>query len=138
MAKTKYTKLVKTLYDGFTKIAEEKIKELTSKQLTDKGDELSVAEITNSSRDEKPVTTKGTTKLTKEATKNYFKNIEKNGVRSDKASTVDDIFINNIYKGTTPKIVAEDSASNKLNKRKKLRKKVRLSKKKATKPVSQK
>lgn len=71
--------VVKSLYDGFTKIADKKIKELTSKTLTDEAKkennkkELSVNNIANSSRGEKEVIRVGVDRVSNQNVKNFLK-----------------------------------------------------------------
>jgi len=149
---SKYSSVVKSLYDGFTKIATKKIDELTSKELisrekassgggdTDKTTEssLSINSIANESRGETKVLNTKSKQVKQNNVKNYFKNIESKGRRSNKAFTTTDVFIRNTYLGDKPKIVIEDTPSNKLFKRKNIRKRIKLSKKKVTKPINQK
>lgn len=139
-SKDKYKEIVKSLYDGFSKIAEKKISELTSKKITDSADKLSIESITNTSRGEKEVKGLSPKKAPKTNIKNFFKNIEKKGVRSDKAFTVSDVLIDPIFKGTNTKIVvdSENNVINTFDKRKKVRKKIKLSKKAKTKRITQK
>tara|TARA_Y100001972_G_C7604141_1_gene302762 strand:+ start:558 stop:1049 length:492 start_codon:yes stop_codon:yes gene_type:complete len=155
-SKTKSSKsatktVVKSLYDGFTKIAEKKIKELTSKTLTDEAKkesnkkELSVNNIANSSRGEKEVIRVGVDRVSKQNVKNFFKNIDKNGRRSNKAFTTNDIFVKNLYPQDSSatnvlsaKIPASDTAIGKLTKRRSIRRKIRLSDKVKTQPINQK
>tara|TARA_R100001463_G_scaffold87039_3_gene141776 strand:- start:1698 stop:2189 length:492 start_codon:yes stop_codon:yes gene_type:complete len=155
-SKTKSSKsvtktVVKSLYDGFTKIAEKKIKELTSKTLTDESKkesskkELSVNNIANSSREEREVIRVGVDRVSKQNVKNFFKNIDKNGRRSNKAFTTNDIFVKNIYPQDlsatsvlSAKIPVSDTAIGKLTKRRSIRRKIRLSDKVKTKPINQK
>lgn len=137
--------VVKSLYDGFTKIAEKKVKELTSKTLTDESKSLSVNNIANSSREEREVLKVGVDRVSKQNVKNFFKNIDKNGRRSNKAFTTNDIFVKNLYPQDSSatnvlsaKIPASDTAIGKLTKRRSIRRKIRLSDKVKTKPINQK
>ncbi len=137
--------VVKSLYDGFTKIAEKKVKELTSKTLTDESKSLSVNNIANSSREEREVIKVGVDRVSKQNVKNFFKNIDKNGRRSNKAFTTNDIFVKNLYPQDSSatnvlsaKIPASDTAIGKLTKRRSIRRKIRLSDKVKTKPINQK
>ena len=137
--------VVKSLYDGFTKIAEKKVKELTSKTLTDESKSLSVNNIANSSREEREVVRVGVDRVSNQNVKNFFKNIEKNGRRSNKAFTTNDVFIKNIYPQDSSatnvlsaKIPASDTTIGKLTKRRSIRRKIRLSDKVKTKPINQK
>ena len=137
--------VVKSLYDGFTKIAEKKVKELTSKTLTDESKSLSVNNIANSSREEREVIKVGVDRVSKQNVKNFFKNIDKNGRRSNKAFTTNDIFVKNLYPQDSSatnvlsaKIPASDTAVGKLTKRRSIRRKIRLSDKVKTKPINQK
>ena len=144
---SKYSSVVKSLYDGFTKIATKKIDELTSKELISRGSSdpvkttessLSINTIANESRGETKVVDVKSKKVEKNNVKNYFKNIESKGRRSNKAFTTADVFIKNTYLGDSPKIVGEDTPSNKLLKRKNIRKRIKLSEKRVTKPINQK
>ena len=145
---SKYSSVVKSLYDGFSKIATKKIDELTSKELISRaesssggketGSSLSINTIANESRDETKIINTKAQRVKQSNVKNYFKNIESKGRRSNKAFTTADVFVSNTYLGDKPKIVIEDTPSGKLSKRKNIRGRVKLSKKRVTQPINQK
>lgn len=142
-ADSKYSSVVKSLYDGFAKIATKKIDELTSKELISRSEggsdsSLSINTIANDSRDETEVIDTKVQRVKQSNVKNYFKNIESKGRRSNKAFTTADVFVSNTYLGDKPKIVIEDTPSGKLLKRKNIRRRIKLSKKKVTQPINQK